>query len=303
MMRLVEAPVTAGEIDHLGHMNVRFFSKRARMGAFALLARTGWDRAALQSHGLMVSLQDSFNHFFKEQREGAPLVVQGGFVDPGVAPRVYLEIVNDETGDRAAAFIVRLQLLRVATRTAAADVTPARSLFVELPDHAAPRSLSLDPPRLDVRLSELDRLSAGWPQPYGPSEGRVSPGVCDEAGFMKMFSAQDISFVAIEAASRDRGHLQDGGGNLRFGWAVLESRQVLVATPRAGDRIRSISAQMRVERKVRQDRRWAFNADTGQLLAITDSVALAFDPALRRSIEIPEGARRELEAQRLPRYA
>ncbi len=304
MLRLLDAPVTADEIDHLGHMNVRHYSKRAWLATQVWFARRGLDETALRRRGLALSPKDLLTHFYREQRLGAPLVVEGAVTEADGAPRLYVEILNTETGERAAAVIVTPQLTERATRMAAAQALPwPAGPELALPAHAAPRSLSFAPPRLDMTLADLERRTAGRAFPYGGVEGVIPLDACDEAGFMRASGAQDIDFVAIDANVGRRGLLFSGEDHVTFGWAMLESRQLLAATPRAGDRVKVIGAEIRIDRKAHWNRRWMFNADSGRIYGVCDHVSLAFDIATRRAIEIPPAARRDLEAMRIPDLA
>ncbi len=301
MLRLLDAPVTADEIDHLGHMNVRHYTRRAWLATQAWFARLGLDDAALIRRGLALTPRDLLTHFYREQRLGAPLVVEGAVTEADGAPRLYVEILNADTGERAAALIVTPALVDRTTRAGApADLPWTEGPRMPLPAHAAPRTLSFAPPRVDVTLTDLERRSEGREFRYGGLEGDVPSEVCDETGFMRASGAQDIDFVAIDANEARRGHLVSGEGHAAFGWAMLESRQVLLATPRAGDRVKVIGAEMRIDRKAHWSRRWMFNARSRQMVGVCDHVSLAFDVETRRSMEIPPETRRELEAQRMP---
>jgi hypothetical protein len=89
----------------------------------------------------------------------------------------------------------------------------------------------------------------------------------------------------------------------RVGWASLETRNVRISQPRAGDVICSIGAEIGLHAKVRHSRRWIFNRTTGQLVQLNDNIALALDLDARRSIEIPSKLRSQLEKRHLPEFA
>lgn len=310
MIRLHEAPVGPDEIDSLGHMNMRYYGTRAAAAAQALFARWGWDAARLAKDGLVLVAQDCFNHYLKEQFDGATLVVDGGVCDvraDGLS--LYLELVNDATGDKAATFITRPMLYDRATRTLQhfpkALLDSAEQAIVDVPPYGMPRSLDLAPPRTDARYEELKRRLGGGMHPFSSrGEIRVPKEECDEFGFLNLSAAQDIMFAAFAAAARAAGMkmgppIEAGPDGRRIGWAMLENRQFLVATPKAGDPVMTLSAPTKLGSKTQHMRRWTFNTDTGALLSVIDGVSLALDLDARRATEIPAHMRAELEAQLL----
>lgn len=306
MIRLHEAPVGPEEIDSLGHMNMRYYGTRAAAAARALMGKLGL--GDIEADGLTLIAQDSFNHYLKEQFSGATLVVDGGVSDvraDGLS--VYLELINPANGDRAATFIMQPALYRREDRAPVAlpkaVIEAANSARVEIPAHGKPRSLDLATPRTDARLSALDRALGKHNFPFGPrGDARIPEEECDEYGFLNLTCAQDIMFSMFAAHARAAGMRQgppierrpDG---LRMGWAMLENRQYLVATPRANDRIKTLSAPVALGKKTQQMRRWSFNADTGALLSVIDGVSIGLDLDARKAIDIPDDMRAELEAQ------
>lgn len=308
MIRLHEAAVGPDEIDSLGHMNMRYYGTRAAAAAQALFARWGWDERRLAEEGLVLIAQDSFNHYLKEQFAGATILVEGGVCDvraDGLS--LYLELINAKTGDRAATFITRPQLFDRKTRAARhfprALLDQAEQFIVDVPPYGMPRSIDLAPPRTDARYEDVKRRLSDVPHHFsGRGEVRVPAEECDEFGFLKLAAAQDIMFAAFAAIARKAGMkmgppIEAGEDGRRIGWAMLENRQFLVRTPRAGDPIATLSAPIKLGAKTQQMRRWTFNTETGALLAVIDGVSLAMDLDARKAIEIPAYMRRELEAQ------
>jgi acyl-CoA thioester hydrolase len=301
--------VAPSEIDNLGHMNVRFYGRRAWLATQALLAGWGLDAEARDARGQVLIHQDSFNHYLKEQFEGAPLVVDGGVItaEPDDL-RCYYEIINAQTGDRAAAFLVRPLLQDRQTRAPAAFpgelIEAARAARIDLPPRGAPRRLSLTPPRRDISLADLERRFGHLKADDEPSAMVVPDSACDAAGFMILTSAHDLMHFARTDRIRENGvPVFDGEGGARIGWAMLENRQVILATPRVGDALKAVRGQIRIDRKTQQNRNWIFNQTTGELLAAIDHVALAFDLAARRSTDIPKHMREELALRSAPDLA
>lgn len=306
LVRLHEAPVGPDEIDSLGHMNVRYYSTRVALATRTLLASWGWDEARLAAEGLIVVAQDSFNHYLREQFAGATIVVDGGACDVHEGGlRLYLELVNLADGERAATFLTRPVLMDRRTRTPRsmprALLERARGATVELPQHGLPRSIDLAPPRVDLRYEDVKgRLGRAF-SPF-PTRGkvRVPASECDEFGFLNLTCAQEIMFSAFAAMAQAAGvragpPIERGSDGRRIGWAVLENRQFLVATPRANDPIATLHAPIRTTAKTQQVRRWTFDTASGALLSVIDAVMLALDLDARRATEIPPSMRGALE--------
>ncbi|MET0294004.1 MAG: hypothetical protein ABW042_03230, partial [Phenylobacterium sp.] len=86
-------------------------------------------------------------------------------------------------------------------------------------------------------------------------------------------------------------------------WAMLETRNLRISQPRAGDVVATIAAEIMQGPKFRNTRRWLFNRTSGALAQITDTVSVALDLEARRPTEIPEDIRVELDSRRLPEWA
>lgn len=307
MIRLHEAPVGPDEIDNLGHMNMRYYGTRAAAATRALFASWGWDEARLADEELILVAQDSFNHYLKEQFAGATLAVDGGVRavrEDGLS--LFLELVNLANGERAATFIEQPVLMDRRTRTPRAMprtlLDRAERAIVAVPPYGMPRSIDLAPPRTDARYEDVKgRLGNAFSPFRTRGEVRIPEAECDAFGFLNLTSAQDIMFSAFAAMARAAGTrmgppIEKGPDGRRIGWAMLENRQFLVATPRANDPIATFFAPIKIGAKTQQMRRWTFNTETGALLAVIDAVSLALDLDARKATEIPPHMRKELEA-------
>src|SRR4051794_39027853 len=127
--------VTADQIDHLGHMNVRFYGVNAAAGTRAVVANLLGE----MPHGVRVV--DLYTRHHREQLLGAPLAVRSGIidvVDDGL--RIYHELV-DETSDALAATFVHRVCIDVAGGGSlpVSVVARAANQLVEVPAHGATR--------------------------------------------------------------------------------------------------------------------------------------------------------------------
>ena len=280
--------VTEDQIDHLGHMNVRFYGVNARKGTEALLDRLD------APPDLEFPLVDVYTRHHREQLLGAPLAVRSGVLGAGPdAVRIYHELVNEDSGDLAATFVHR-----VGARTpegASRDVPdvvvrPAAAATIELPARGATRSLSLDadptaePPTLaevierDLAMRKVRTIAADE---------------CGSDGRYLMDNAPALLWAGEPINERDGAMLRDGPDGEKMGWASMETRMCVLRMPRVGDRIQSFGATVDLRDKTSHVMLWAFDVDRSDLLAVFEVVSLAFDTVARRAMSIPDAVRAE----------
>jgi hypothetical protein len=84
---------------------------------------------------------------------------------------------------------------------------------------------------------------------------------------------------------------------------MLETRNIELARPKAGDTVIWIGADVNITDKARQSRRWAYVRDTGEMLSIHDSVGIAMDLDARKAINIPTAIRAGMNQNYLPEFA
>ena len=295
---LHRATVAAEEIDHLGHMNVRFYLEKALLSSRALAAEHGLGEAVCQELGCVLELRDAFTRHYREQLVGAPLAVLSGVLD--VLPdglRLYHELVNTDLDERAATFIHEMKLRDREARTGRPIpemvAKSAGDSLAACPEHGKPRTLDLErvPPALslaDVRSRNLAMRKARV----------VEPEECDAGGYYPASRYQELVWggepIVPRAGFVPVFELEDG---IRFGWATLESRGVLLELPRAGSRIQSFGAEVALANKTSCRHNWVFDLDRETLICTSSIVNLAFDIGARRAIEIPEQIRETLERQ------
>lgn len=317
MQQLERSTVEAQEIDSLGHLNVRFYLERVDRAGRALFDALGVLTATLAADGARLRRVDTYSRFRREQFEGATLAVHGGLLQTARdQARCYFEIRNPEREELAATFVTGTIVADHSTRQArplpAALAAVNEQYGVQLPDYGAPRSLNLDPPNTTVALAEL---AARVPESTefgmtGRREGLIEDADCGADGVLR--DDVELMFVLFrrqleQNQNQDQGQamgppvLRTDEGH-RFSWAMLETRSVDIASPRSGDKVVWIGADVAIGAKHRHSRRWAFVERTGQLLSIHDAVGIAMDLDARRAIAIPASIRAGMEAHFLPDY-
>lgn len=312
MHELDNAPVLESEIDSLGHMNVRFYIARVDRANRSLLDSIGIN--VIAQSGLVIRRSDTYSRFHREQFAGSELQVFGGLLEISpAAVRCYYEIRNTAKDQIAATFITESKLVRPASQEIIPFILPdnhdTKQYLVELPDYGSPRSLSLDPPNIEVPLSELQSRISSDPVPgmmSGSREFGIEAEDCDEHGYL--LEDIDLMFIMHKAQTLQKGEtfgppvMKTANGN-RFSWAMIETRAMVLGRPRAGDQLLSIGADIAYGERWRQSRRWAFVKDTGKLVGINDVVGIALDLDERRSVPIPFEVRKTIEETYLPDLA
>ena len=286
-----EFTVREDQIDHLGHMNVRFYAVAAREGTDALLAELpGWG-------GRPHVVHDLYTRHLREQLLGTRLVVRSGLIAASAdGLTLHHELAAADTGVLAAAFVYRVAAVGEGGRVhlpaplvegLAAEVTPA-------PDYAVTRTISLaaDGPSTAPALAQaVERgLALRRPRPVTAEE-------CDAAGRYRVDMAPLLTWGGEPIGDDRGGALDEGADGTLMGWASMETRLQAVRLPRVGDSIQSFGACVAVHDKVTHRVHWAYDVDRGDLLTAFEVVSLAFDVRSRRPMRIPDATRaRELAA-------
>jgi acyl-CoA thioesterase FadM len=292
---LHQAEVTSDQIDHLGHMNVRFYGAHARSGADRLLARLG----LAPDEGRAVVGRDVYVRHHREQLEGARLEVRGGVLDAtSRSVRVYEELSNADTADVAATFVLAFELVDRPSRRplALSDELIAAALAdtVTVPDYGRPRSISMDEDPIvgAPALAMLnDRgLALRRPRVIDPREVMV-----DDDGFVSPLAAGELMWGGDPVPGREFQPLEPLPGGNSMGFATMETRSTWARAPRVGDRVQSFAAELDVQAKTMLSRHWLFDVDRGDLLVVFSVVNLAFDLAARRSMVIPDTFRARID--------
>jgi len=286
--------VTEDMIDHLGHMNVRFYGVAARAGSDAAVRDLG------AAGDLVVEPVDVYTRHFREQLLGAPLEVRSLVLgaSPG-ALRLYHELRNADFDELAASFVHRL---KASSGGAIVDGwPPAVDGEAEVPEAGRPRSISLDTdpvaaaptlahlqddPLLAVRRARTIEAAECLPDgAYDPSNGP-----------MLLWHGEPI-----EGATGPT--LHPGPNGQVIGWATMEHRMVIRRLPRVGDRIQSFGCTVSLFEKGSHRLMWAYDLDRGDLLAAFEVVDVALDTVSRRAVPIPDDLRAHAEARLRPSLA
>ncbi len=233
--------VEAWECDEMGHMNVRFWVRRALDGMMLIATELGCERAyAPEATATLLPLRQHIR-FLKEAREGVPLFFRGGVVSLSETDiTFYGEIVHTLDGAIGATFLTTMA--HVEAKTGRCYPWPERTralaaaILVEVPKHGSPRSIAFDTP---TDLFEAETLVARGFQQVGLSAVRIE----DVDVFNRLYPEGMIGRVStavpnLMTAWRDQAtaelSAQDGQPR-KAGAAVLEYRLDYQSWPGAGD--------------------------------------------------------------------
>jgi acyl-CoA thioesterase FadM len=284
--------VTEDQIDHLGHMNVRFYGLNAFAGTSSVLAGlAGWPTGPHLVH-------DAYTRHRREQLLGTPLVVRSALLGADAdAVRIHHELAPAEGEGLAATFVHCVSPIdengkRLAVPAAAIDA--ANGAAVEAPPYAAPRTIELDHDLLttapSLALVQERGLEMRLPRTITAEE-------CDEHGRLRSDSTMMLMWGGEPARPAESWgpDLYEGPNGELMGWALVETRIELDHLPSAGTRIQSFGATIGLHERVTHRLHWCFDLDSESVLSVFEAIDVAFDTRARRSMVIPETFRRHHE--------
>ncbi len=295
-----ESSVTEDQIDHLGHMNVRYYAVNARAGTDAILAPH-------VSDGLRFTTDDVYTRHHREQLLGTPLEVRSGFlgIDDHGRLRIHHELRAADTEILAATFVHRV----VATDDdGAATSLPERlraTASVEtiaLPDYATPRTIDLD---TDLLASSPDLATLRDRGLAVRAERAVPAEECDDDGAYRPELAPLLVWGGdpVPASGDTLPFPYETDTGELMAWASMETRIAVRRWPARGDRIQSFGAGLQVLDKVTHRINWSYDLDRAELLAAFEVVSMAFDIRARRPMSIPAAMREQALAGLHPELA
>lgn len=288
--------VNTWECDEMGHMNVRFYVARAQEGLAGLAMRLGLPHAFAVHADATLIVREHHVRFLREAHAGAALHMTGGVVSMGESDALLLQvIVHSLTGEPCATFLTRVS--HATARVGRVFPWPSRTreaaeaLRMEVPAHAAPRSISGEPVESQASLARADEMGL-----VCIGRGALDPRDCDGFGRMRpehlmgrvsdgvpaLLTGVRAAVAAAAAAS--------GEAPRRVGGAVLEYRLVYLELPHAGDHLELRSGLAGFEAKTQRLNHWLLDPLTGAAWATTEAVAINFDLDARKAVPIAPAA-------------
>ena len=264
--------VTPDQIDELGHMNVRWYGANAVAATACICERLGIGNPALHS---------TYTRHHHEQLEGNELEVRSAVLAGGGHLRFFHELRNQATNDLAATFVHDL------------DHAQIEMPGIDLPEYGHPRSIDLDIDRLSSApsLGQLrDRGLATRIERHVDTEDSMG------AEIVPTWLTNNLIWGGERLDGLTNWVCETDDGD-RVGFASMETRMHVGRPVPVGTRIQSFGAVIALGAKVSQDLNWVYDLDTEELLAVAETIDLAFSIPNRRSREMPPEVRVREEAR------
>jgi acyl-CoA thioester hydrolase len=297
LKRLAEWKVAENEIDHLGHMNMQFYGRRAEQGCAGIFKTLGLGAGELDGAGLITAAVDQHTMYRREQLVNSSLSIAGGVAAADANQiTVYQEMSNDVTGDLAATFLFTLQLKDRATRHSItvpdAAVRAATVRLVKAPARSQPRSVPLG--GVGAHLTIDDFVRAGVESHV---RREIEAKDCDEYGFLT--SARPYRMPPNTRQSQ--GVMDLVWGSVEgFAWPALEARTLTRKSARNGDVLDTYTALLSVTHKIIQWGAWTFEARSKELVSVNQQANIFFDVTARQTHDMPTDVRARLSTLARP---
>jgi len=270
--------VTPDQIDELGHMNVRWYGHNAVAATLAMCDRLGVGRPALTS---------TYTRHHHEQLEGNELEVRSGVLAGATTLRFFHELRNRADDDLAATFVHDL------------EHPPIESPGVALPDYARPRSIDLGVDRFATAPSLTELRDLGLAMRH---ERRVDTEDSLGADVVPTWLTNNLIWGG-ERTDGEESWIRDTADGDRVAFASMETRLRIGEPVAVGTPIQSFGAIVEIGAKIIHELNWVYALDTERLLAVADTIDLAFSIPNRRSREIPPEMRALEDARLRPELA
>jgi acyl-CoA thioesterase FadM len=265
--------VTPDQIDELGHMNVRWY------GANAVAATTSFVE---QFGPADASITATYTRHHHEQLEGSQLEVRSALLDLDATDkraRLFHELRNQATDQLAATFVHDIALDGASVERAL-DVSPH-----PLPDYGRARSIDLAVDRFATAptLQELRERNAAI-----RIEREVTAEDAMGADIVPTWLTNNLMWGGTPPDG-DSDWIRETADGDRVAFASMETRLRIGRPTAVGTRIQSFGAAIGIHEKILHELNWVFDVTSGELLAVAETIDLAFSiPNRRARVMAPE---------------
>ena len=264
--------VTSDQIDELGHMNVRWYGANAHAASIEMC-----DRMGLQSP----TISSTYTRHHHEQMEGNKLEVRSAVLG-GKQLRFFHELRNQANNDLAATFVHELDHPAIETPT------------IELPEYGQARSIDLEVDRMASAPTMAELQARGL---AARRERDVTTEDSLGAEIVPTWLTNNLMWGG-ERLDEETSWIQETEDGDRVAFASMETRLRIGRPVALGTRIQSFSAAIYLGAKISHELNWVFEVGSAELLAVAETIDLAFSVSKRRSTDMPPAVRAR-EAERL----
>ena len=284
--------VNTWECDDVGHMNVQFYVARASDAVFYLRHALGLSPSRIRAERrAMVALEEHLR-FHRELRAGDIMHMRSRPVEIREKTLVsFHELFNSATGETSATIVAVSGHFDLEKRKLIPWRDEAREraapFLGPLPSHAEPRSVPREKRLPDIRLADAQHFIEIY-------RGAVMPWECDDFGHMNtrfyMSRFSDGAGHLWQALGFDKRTMQEK----RRGTVVLELRLNYIREVRSGAMLVVRSTLTHLEGKTLTFTHFMFDAETGELAATGEAVAIMLDLDARRTVAFTQQERASL---------
>jgi len=277
MIEVYRGSAQAWECDHMGHLNVRFYVKRAELALAGLFAELGID-------GALVTVEAQHHRFHREVRAGGALYATAQIASMGERDaQVMIRILHSASDELSASFGLRLSSSEPwpdASREGAASITGPFDAAV-LPRGLEPEE-GADPEASRERAIALGMRATG--------RTIILPENCDARGRLGLGAAMGLIADATPnmRSSEWREVLRQTapGQPQRVGGALVEFSFHHRRWPMLGERVEIWSGAVACTDKVTKVAHWLIDPSSGDALASVRTVGVSLDLDARRMIPL-----------------
>jgi acyl-CoA thioester hydrolase len=282
--------VNPWECDVNAHLNVRHHVAKSMEALASLAAELGLPHAFSRGSPTTLRVKEQYIRFLKEAHAGASLYGVGGVIAAGETEARLMLVSHHLSGEPAAAMQV------VVEHVAAEEDRPipwpavfhqrAEAWRVDVPPHAAARTLTLEPFRTTASRERAEALDL-----QRIALTALLERDCDHHGrFRPEGFIGRIGDGMPRLLKREPPRPEDR----REGGAVLEYRLVHLRTPRLGDRIEIRAGVAEIGARLRRVVHWMLDPDGDAPWGVATSIAVGLDLQARKMLVLsPE----EVEAR------
>ena len=232
------------------------------------------------------TISSTYTRHHHEQMEGNKLEVRSAVLG-GKQLRFFHELRNQDDDDLAATFVHELDNPSIETPT------------IELPDYGQPRSIDLHVDRMASAPTMADLQSRGLAARHARE---VTTEDSLGADIVPPWLTNNLLWGG-ERLDGETSWIQETEDGDRVAFASMETRLRIGRPVALGTRIQSFSAAVHLGAKISHELNWVFEVDSAELLAVAETIDLAFSISQRRSTDMPPAVRAREEARLHPDLA
>ena len=273
--------VEAWEIDHMGHMNVQFYLKKAMHAVRIFFLKVGISYSESINYNSVFSLDSSHLRYLKEQKAGAPIYIEASIhslsKNSFSIALIMKELLSKEP---CASFLLSYKLNRNMNESLLSKLKKCHLRFgMKMPTYGMPRGLASPKVTTKASIEVADKI--GMKETFlGVARGEYVDEDCliGPENYMSIISNAVPNILSNALSTVDKS---------RFGGAALEYAFDYKSFGSLGTPLIVRSGLIDLGNKTFTWLHWIFDVKTNELLVEAKALVIALDLKERKSIEIP----------------